>query len=351
MSVRDYAARNRLQVGSVLALLALVAGLTVLFDLPIADIVTVGYVQRSFQAATPIALAAIGGLYAEKSGVFNIGLEGFMIFGAVNAAAAAYLLSSGDQASQATLWLAILVAVLINVILTLAFAVLTIRYEANQIVAGLAVWFVGLGFGPFTSILIWGDVSSPPINSIAELTIPVLADIPILGRLLFDTSPLVLLTVVIAVVAWVVLYHTRYGYWIQAAGENPEALDTAGVGVNRVRYAAVLFSGAMSGLAGAVVSIGIGNGFVGTGVTMVDGRGWIAIVAYLFGNYNPIGAYLASLLFGAMDLLQVQLQTVGISISANITGLFPYVVVIVVLTLFGSTRVPSAVGESYESED
>jgi ABC-type uncharacterized transport system permease subunit len=351
VSVADYAARNRLAVGSGVGILALVVVLTVALDLPVLDIVTVGFVQRSFQAATPIALAAIGGLYAEKSGVFNIGLEGFMIFGAVNAAAAAYLLSNGEQASQATLWLAILVAVLINVVLTLVFAVLTIRYEADQIVAGLAVWFVGLGFGPFTSILIWDDVSSPPITSVAELTIPHLADIPILGRLLFDTSPLVLLTIVIAIASWAVLYHTRYGYWVQAAGENPEALDTAGVGVNRVRYAAVLFSGAMSGLAGAVVSIGIGNGFVGTGVTMVDGRGWIGIVAYLFGNYNPIGAYLASLLFGAMDLLQVQLQTVGIAISANITGLFPYVVVIVVLTFFGSTRVPSAVGEPYESED
>jgi simple sugar transport system permease protein len=351
MSVAGYAAENRIKVGSAAALAVLVVALVVAFDLPLMDILTVGFVQRSFQAATPIALAAIGGLYAEKSGVFNIGLEGFMIFGAVNAAAAAYLVSGGGGASQGVVWLAIAIAVLVTLVYTALFAVLTIRYKANQIVAGLAVWFLGLGFGPFMSIVIWGDVSSPPVNNVGALTIPVLADVPVLGRLLFDTSPVVLLTLLVAVAAWFVLYRTRYGYWLRAAGENPEALDTAGVSVNRVRYAAVLFSGAMAGLAGAVVSIGIGNGWTGTGVTMVDGRGWIGIVAYLFGNYNPLGAYLASLLFGAMDQLQIQLQTVGIALPASITGLFPYFTVIVVLTLFGSTRVPSAVGEAYESED
>jgi simple sugar transport system permease protein len=107
----------------------------------------------------------------------------------------------------------------------------------------------------------------------------------------------------------------------------------------------------MAGLGGAVLSIGIGSGFTGTGATMVDGRGWIAIVAYLFGNYNPIGAFLASLLFGAMDMLQIQLQTIGISLPGSITGLFPYVAVLVVLTLVGYTRVPAAVGEPYETED
>jgi simple sugar transport system permease protein len=351
MSVGDYVARNRLRVGTVVAVLVALVALELALDAPLLDVLTVGYVQRSFQAATPIALAAVGGLYAEKSGVFNIGLEGFMIFGAVNAAAAAWLLADGGTISQTTVWLAILAATALSVVYTAIFAVLTIRYKANQIVAGLAVWFLGLGFGPFTSILIWGGVSSPPIPNVSNLTVPVLADVPVVGRLLFDTSPVVLLTLVVTAAAWVVLYHTRYGYWLRAAGENPEALDTAGVAVNRVRYAAVLFSGAMSGLAGAIVSIGIGNGFTGTGVTMVDGQGWIAIVAYLFGNYNPVGAYLASLLFGAMDQLQIQLQTVGIALPASITGLFPYVTVIVVLTLFGSTRVPSAVGESYESED
>jgi ABC-type uncharacterized transport system permease subunit len=353
MSVADYAARNRLTVGAtgiILALL-LLSVIATLLDLPGAELLTVGAFQRALQAAMPIALAAIGGLYAEKSGVFNIGLEGFMIFGALTGAAAPWLLASGGSITQADLWLGLLAAVLVCSLLTVAFAVLTIRYEANQIVAGLAVWFIGLGFGPFTATVIWGGVSSPTLPNIDNVTVPVLSSIPVLGRVLFDSSPLVLFTIVVTIAAWVVLYRTRYGYWVQAAGENPSALDTAGIDVNRVRYATVVFSGAMSGLAGATLSIGIGSGFTGTGATIVDGRGWIAIVAYLFGNYNPIGTFLASLLFGAMDMLQIQLQTIGIALPGSITGLFPYVAVLVVLTLVGYTRVPAAVGESYDTEE
>ena len=350
MSAAEYVGDHPLKIGTGVVLLAVLAA-AVGPDLPGAELLTVGTLQRSLQAATPIALAAIGGLFAEKSGVFNIGLEGFMIFGALTAAAAAWISSGGGSVSQADLWIGIVAAMVICGVLTLLFALLTIRYKADQIVVGLAVWFIGLGFGPFTATVIWGGVSSPTLPNVDSVAVPVLADLPVVGRLLFDASPLVLFTVLLAVAAWVVLYRTRYGYWIQAAGENPEALDTAGVDVNRVRYATVVFSGVVAGLGGAVLSVGIGSGFTGTGATMVDGRGWIAIVAYLFGNYNPIGAFLASLLFGAMDMLQIQLQTLGISLPGSITGLFPYVAVLVVLTLVGYTRVPAAVGEPYETEE
>ncbi|MFC7070493.1 ABC transporter permease [Halobaculum lipolyticum] len=350
MSVAEYVAERRLTTGvAVVALLAIVGG--ILLDVPGAELVTVGAIQRALQAAVPIALAAIGGLYAEKSGVFNIGLEGFMIFGALVAAATAWGASGAESITQGDLWVGLVGATIVCGLLSVCFALLTIRYKADQIVTGLAVWFIGLGFGPFTATVIWGGVSSPTIPNINNVVVPVLADVPVLGRLLFDASPLLLVTLVVTVVAWVVLFRTRYGYWVQAAGENPEALDTAGVDVNRVRYATVVFSGTMAGLGGAALSIGFGSGFTGTGVTMVDGRGWIAIVAYLFGNYNPIGAFLASLLFGAMDMLQIQLQTVGISLPGSITGLFPYVAVLVVLVLVGYTRVPSAVGEAYETEE
>ncbi|WP_135829177.1 ABC transporter permease [Halorussus halobius] len=350
MSVADYAARNRTALGGGAALLALLAVLAVALDLPVDQLLTVGMFERTLRAATPIALAAVGGLYAEKSGVFNIGLEGFMILGAVTAAAVAWLVS-GDAITQLDLWVGVLASVAVCALLTVAFAVLTIRYEADQIVAGLAVWFIGLGFGPFAATVIWGGVSSPSMPNLDNVVVPVLSEVPVVGRLFFDASPLVLFTVLVVAAAWVVLYRTRYGYWVQAAGENPEALDTSGVDVNRVRYATVVFSGAMAGLAGAVLAIGIGSGFTGTGVTMVNGRGWIAIVAYLFGNYNPVGAFAASLLFGGTEMLQVQFQTVGISIPNSLVGLFPYAAVLVVLTLVGYTRVPDAVGEPYDTEE
>jgi ABC-type uncharacterized transport system permease subunit len=353
MSVGDYAARNRFTVGvlGVFVAVLVLGGAATLLDLPGDELLTVGAFERALQAAMPIALAAIGGLYAEKSGVFNIGLEGFMIFGALTGAATPWLLAGGESIGQTDLWVGLLAAVVVCSILAVAFAVLTVTYEANQIVAGLAVWFIGLGFGPFTATVIWGGVSSPTLPNIDALTVPVLSSIPVLGRLVFDASPLVLFTILLTIAAWVVLYRTRYGYWVQAAGENPSALDTAGIDVNRVRYTTVIFSGAMAGLAGATLSIGIGSGFTGTGATLVDGRGWIAIVAYLFGNYNPVGTFLASLLFGAMDMLQIQFQTIGISLPGSITGLFPYVAVLVVLTLVGYTRVPAAVGESYDTEE
>ncbi|WP_254273962.1 ABC transporter permease [Haloarcula marina] len=348
-SVGDYVEGNSLRLGGALGVVALAVVAALSLDVPLGEIVTVGFVERSLQAATPIALAAIGGLYAEKSGVFNIGLEGFMIFGAVNTAMLVWLVG-GSSPTQGDLAVAMVGAVLVSLVYALVFAVFLIRYQANQIVAGLAVWFIGLGFGPFTAVLLWGNRNSPGLVSVQDVTVPVLADLPVVGPILFDTSPLVLLTAVVAVAAWVVLYRTKYGYWLQAAGENPEALDTAGVDVNRVRYAAVIFSGILAGLAGAVLLAHAGS-FTGTGDTMVDGRGWIGIVAYLFGNYNPLGAAAAALLFGGLDMLQIQFQTAGIELPNRLVSLFPYIAVVVVLSVWGSTRMPAAVGEPYESED
>jgi len=347
MNLNDRGTRLRLGAAVATVVLALAAALAL--GWPLADIVTVGFVERTLQAATPIALASLGGLYAEKSGVFNIGLEGFMIFGAANTGALVWLLG-GASPTQADLWVAMGLAVALSIAYTVFFAVLLIRYRANQIVAGLAVWFIGLGFGPFTAVLVWGNRNSPGLVSVADVTVPGLAGVPVVGPVLFDTSPLVLLTIFVAVAAWVFLYRTRYGYWLQAAGENPKALDTAGVSVTRVRYAAVIFSGAMAGLAGAVLLAHSGS-FTGTGQTMVNGRGWIGIVAYLFGNYNPLGAAAAALLFGGLDMLQIQFQTVGIQVPNRLVNLFPYAAVVVVLTVWSSTRMPSALGEPYESDD
>jgi simple sugar transport system permease protein len=353
MNPRRLGDRHRLPFAVMVALLGLWAVGVLFPQSVVGQLVTTGAFERALRLSTPITLAAIGGLYAEKSGVFNIGLEGFLIFGAVAAAAAVWLVSGaqGGQITQLDLWLSVAVAVLVTAVLAAAFAVLTIRYKANQIVAGLAVWFIGLGFGPFAAIVLWGQVNSPPLASIKDLTIPGLSQIPLFGPVFFAASPIVMLTGLLVVAAHVVLEYTRFGYWVQAAGENPEALDTAGISVNRVRYASVVFSGALCGLGGASLSIAFSAGFVGRGVTMVNGRGWIAITAYLFGNYNPLGTFGASLLFGGVNAVQIQLQTLGISIPNRLSGLFPYVAVLIVLVLVGKTRMPSAAGEPYEPED
>ncbi|MCU4925492.1 ABC transporter permease [Halobacteria archaeon AArc-dxtr1] len=337
MSVATYTAKRSVQIGGLAIVIAL-GSMAVLTAMGY-PLLTTGFVGRSFQAATPIAIAAIGGLYAEKSGVFNIGLDGFMIIGAIMAAVVMYTLG-GTGASQGQLLAAVLGAVVVATVLAVLFAVILIRYQADQIVAGLGVWFIGLGFAPFLSSVIWGSVNRTGMTSISN---------PVPG---VSFSPFVILGIIAVVAAWFFLYRTRYGYWIQAAGENPEALDTAGIDVNRVRYATVIFSGAMAGLGGAIVLAHAGS-WVGTGETMVDGRGWIAIVSYLFGNYNPLGAGAAALLFGALDMLNVQFQAANFDdfISSRLVNLLPYVGVLVVLTAAGTTRMPSAVGEPYESED
>jgi len=350
MSVVDYTANRRVQLGGAILVGAFLAGVgaALYFEIPLERIFTVGFLNRTLTAASPIALAAIGGLYAEKSGVFNIGLEGFMIIGAITMAVAMYLMG-GTSPSQPHVWLAVVAATVFTLLLTVLYAVLLIRYKADQIVAGLAVWFIGLGFAPFVASLLWDTIRSPGLASVHRYSIPVLEDVPFFGAVVFSQSPMVLLTLGFIIAAWIVLYRTRYGYWIQAAGDNPKALDTAGIDVNRVRYATLIFSGAMAGLAGAVLIAHAGE-FIGTGDTNVEGRGWIAIVAYLFGNYNPVGAALAAVLFGGLDALQVQFQTVDIAVSGRLMGLAPYVGVIVVLTIWGKTKMPAAVGEPYEKE-
>jgi simple sugar transport system permease protein len=158
----------------------------------------------------------------------------------------------------------------------------------------------------------------------------------------------VYLTILMVVASWYVLNRTHFGRWVRASGENPKALDTAGVSVSRVRYAAVLLSGVLCGLGGSALSLGLGQ-FTGNGPTMVNGKGFIAIVAYLFGNYNPIGAFLSTILFAGLDAIQIALQLRNIGVPNQLIRITPFVMVIVVLALVGRTQLPEAAGEHYES--
>lgn len=314
-------------------------------------VVNVSMAEAALRIAVPIGLAGVGGLYAEKSGVFNIGLEGFMIFGAFFSMAFTFLISGNADASQTDLWLGLIGGIAATGVLSVFFAVLTIRYKANQIVAGLAVWFIALGMAPFGAKILWDRINSPSIGTINEVTIPFLSQLPFVGEILFEALPTTMFAVVLVFGLWYVLEYTKYGFWVQAAGENPSALDTAGVNVNRVRYAAVILSGLLCGLGGAALSVGFAAQFIGQGSTLVNGRGWIAIAAYFFGNYNPLSTFIAALLFGVVDAFQIRLQNIGFGISGVLFGLFPYVAVLVVLTFIRHTRMPSAAGEPYESEN
>jgi ABC-type uncharacterized transport system permease subunit len=292
--------------------------------------------------SVPIAFAALGGIFAEKVGVINIGLEGHLII-------SAFVAIYATDVTGGNIWIGFIAGVLASVLLAVLFAVVCIEFRADQIIAGLAVWLVALGLAPFLSSVLYGSVNTPSVQSFSTITIPVLSEIPYFG-VLFSTTPPVYLLFIAVGFSWYVLNRTAFGRWVRASGENPKALDTVGVNVHRVRYMSVLISGALAGMGGASFSISLSQ-FVGNGQTMIGGRGFIAIVAYLLGNYNPIGAFFSTALFAGLQAVQVQLQTLGYGIPGRLIQMIPYVSVIIVLALVGRTRIPDAAGDHYESGD
>lgn len=295
--------------------------------------------SSTLRLSVPIAFAALGGIFAEKSGVINIGLEGHLIISAFVAIYAADTTGS--------VWIGFVAGMLASTLLAGVFAVVCLEFRADQIIAGLAVWLVALGLAPFLSTVIYDSVNAKGSPSFAPITIPGLSEIPVFGAL-FDAKPPVYLLFLAVGGSWYVLNHTAFGRWVHASGENPQALDTAGVSVTRVRYTSVLLSGVLAGIGGASFALSLGV-FSGNGQTMIDGRGFIAIVAYLLGNYNPIGAFLSTTLFAGLQTLQIQLQS-GF-LPNSLVQTIPYITVIVVLALVGRTRTPDAAGDHYESGD
>ncbi|WP_435124995.1 ABC transporter permease [Halobaculum sp. D14] len=294
----------------------------------------------ALRLSVPIAFAALGGIFAEKSGVFNIGLEGLLI---VSAFAGVYVTDVSGS-----IWVGVAGGVLASTLLAALFAVVCIRFRADQIIAGLAVWLIALGLAPFVSQVVYGSSNTTSVQTFEAIRVPLLSKIPFFGAL-FDASPMVYLMFVAVAASWWTLNRTTFGRWVRAAGENPKALDTAGVDVKRVRYAAVLLSGVLAGVGGAALSLSLGQ-FTGSGPTMVNGKGFIAIVAFLFGNYNPVGALLSTMLFAGLDALQLTLQARDVvAIPKPLVRTIPYVTVVIVLALFGRTRTPDAAGEHYES--
>ncbi len=304
--------------------------------------------SAALRLAVPLVLGGLGGLVSEKSGVTNIGIEGFLIISAFTGVFVADL--TGGTGGFPAKWAGVLAAVLATVALALLFAVTCIEFRANQIIAGLAVWLVALGLAPFIAVVYYGGPNSgTSVGTLDNWTVPVLSEIPFVGTIVFDASPFVYLTFAGVAFVWVLLNRTKYGRWIRASGENPEALDTAGVDVNRVRYGSIVLSGVLAGLGGAGLSLGQVGTFIGTGQTMVNGRGFIAIASYIFGNYNPVGTFGAAVLFGGLDALQLQLQSLpSYDVPDQLVRTLPYVMVIVAFVFVGKSHIPSAAGENYE---
>lgn len=290
---------------------------------------------------TPILLAALGELLVEDSGVINIGIEGAMLVGAFAALTLAYFTGSTALGLAG----AIAAGIAINAI----FALLVVNLAVNQVVTGTAVSILALGLTGVLYRQLFGVTGkSFMVAPIAKIPLGPLARIPILGPALFDHNVLVYLTFILVPVLWYVTARTRYGLRLRACGERPAAADALGLGVIAVRWQALIISGALTGLAGAFLTLAYTNTFV---ENISAGRGFVALSVVIVGRWNSWGLAAASILFGAAMALQFGFQALGTVVPYQLFLALPYALTIIVLAgLGGQASAPSALGESYRRQ-
>ncbi|MFQ5858143.1 MAG: ABC transporter permease [Anaerolineae bacterium] len=301
-----------------------------------------GMLVSSLVRATPIALAALSGMYSERSGVVNIGIEGMMLVGAFTSVVFASLTGS--------LFAGVLAGILAGMVLALLHAVLCIRYMVDQIVSGAGIIILALGLTSYLqrAVLNLYPELNQPGSAIAAVPVPGLWKTPVIGPVLFNQSPIIYSLFILLVATHVIMYHTRWGLRTRAVGEHPRAADTLGINVFRTRYVSVLMSGAMAGLAGTYMSIGAAGRF---NEGMTAGKGFLGLAAMIFGNWNPGGAFLGSLIFGFFDSWQEKLAILQVGIPVDLLGMAPYLATMVVLAgLVGRARMPAADGQPYVKE-
>ena len=274
-------------------------------------------------ASTPLLLAAIGELVVERSGVLNLGVEGMMIVGAVMAFAGAY--TTGSTLVGA------ICAMLAGMVMATLFGFLTLKLVTNQIVTGLALTLFGLGL----SGLIGENFIGIPGIKISELYIPVLTDLPFIGKILFGQDLLVYLSVALVILVWKVLFGTRIGLIIRAIGDNHHSAHSLGYSVNSVRFYCVLFGGACAGLGGGYLSLAYTPQWT---EGMTAGRGWIALALVVFSSWRPQRIAFGAYLFGAFTILQFHAQAYDIAIPSQFLTALPYLATIIVLVVISNNK-------------
>jgi ABC-type uncharacterized transport system permease subunit len=313
---------------------------------------------QTLSIAAPIGFASLGGMYSEKTGVVNIGLEGMMLIGAFTSVWFTYM--TGDP------WIGVLGAIISGSIMGFVHALASIKFRADQVVVGVALNILASALTMLGLIFVW-DVrgTSPVITGLPNIKMPFLETIPIIGELLYllvgsdrGISPLVYLFIFLIFISYWIIERTSFGLRIRAVGEHPRAADTLGINVFKMRYICVMISGILAALGGAQLTLGWSPVF---GRDMTGGRGFVALAALIFGGWSPIGAGLASLLFGFSIAFRRQLESQGISWAINILGfnwflekltlMLPYLVTLIaVATVAKRMRPPAADGIPYTKE-
>lgn len=295
----------------------------------------------TIRTGTPLILVALGEMVCEKSGVLNLGQEGMMLMGAVVGFMAA--VTTGN------LFLAVLIAVLAGILMSLLFGFLSISLVSNQVATGLALTIFGGGLSAFLG----ANYVGIGLDGVQAMFIPLLSDIPVIGKIFFQQDPLVYLSFIMAGLVYWIFKSTRLGLNIRAVGENPEAANAMGINVHRVRYMCVMFGGAMAGLAGGYLSLAY-TPLWSEGMTA--GKGWIALSLVVFASWKAERIMLGAYLFGAASIMHLILQGTRFEIAPNLLAMLPYVATIFVLVLLSSNRAktklntPKSLGVPYRPQ-
>ena len=303
-------------------------------------VIIVAIFGATLRAATPLMLAGCGELVVERSGVLNLGVEGMMLMGAASGFAATIISSS--------LAIGFLAAILAGIAISFIFGVITLRFLANQVACGLAVTIFGTGL----SAVIGDPFTAHSLRGLQSVIVPSLARLPALEQQLLLIDPLVYFSIFVVISVHWFLFHTRSGLILRAIGESHDVAHALGHHVVRVRFLAVLFGGAMSGLAGAYLSLVYTPMWV---EQMTAGQGWIAVALVVFSTWKPMWLLVGALLFGFVTIVQFQAEAFGLSVAPNLLAMLPYLATVVVLVLISrdATRLklnaPAALGRAFHA--
>jgi ABC-type uncharacterized transport system permease subunit len=307
------------------------------------DIFNAALIAATLRAATPLAFAAMGGIFSERAGVVNIGLEGMMLTGAFFGIAVVGWTGQWE--------LGIFAAMAAGGVLALIHAFFSIHLRADQIVSGTAINFIALGMTGYLFRSIYGTRGTPELEErIPTVSVPGLRDIPFVGDVIGEMSLMIWMVILLVLVTYIVLFKTPIGLRIRSVGEHPKAADTVGISVYGIRYGAVVLSGMLAALGGAYLSFGFGGAF---NENMTIGKGFIGLAAMIAGNWRPFPAFVVCLLFGFSEGLARRLQAQGEALptpldSVNFLQILPYVITLVALVgIIGRSRPPAAVGRPY----
>ncbi len=296
----------------------------------------------TLRAAVPLILGALSGILCERSGIINIGIEGMMLAGAFAAFVAK--VATNDWPLLLSLLFGVVIALAVGGLMGLLHATLSTRFKMDQIISGTVMIILATGFSSYLF-----DRNAIAEGKFSPVHIPLLADIPVIGPVLFKNPPITFLALILVFIVHYALFYTRWGLRTRAVGEHPRAADTVGINVNRYRYANTVIGGMLAGLAGGFLVLeAVGQFQEG----MTAGRGFISLAAMIFGNWNPFGALGAAILFGYTQALQNELLLAGVTtVPRQFISMLPYVVTIIAVSGFvGRVRPPAAEGKVYETE-